>query len=192
MVGDLAEARLERAEGLESSVDEIRAEARHLLRPRHDRAARGQTGGSAPERGVSLSHGRRVLGRDVRPRRLKPHKHSVEVRASRRRPALDDRETVGREDERLDLAAKLLGRREPRAVQRPALRGGRRERDADVERRLTAPTGKRDSRSRRAEADQLRVDARARREPLRSDVQGLEQVRLARAVRADDEHDARS
>ena len=40
-----------------------------------------------------------------------------------------------------------------------------------------------------AEADQLRVGARARREPLRADVQRLEQVRLAGAVRAHGENE---
>ena len=47
---------------------------------------------------------------------------AVEVRAPRSGTALDDREPVRREDERLDLAAKLLGGGEPRAVQRAALR----------------------------------------------------------------------
>jgi hypothetical protein len=41
-----------------------------------------------------------------------------------------------------------------------------------------------------AEPDELRVGARPWREPLRPDVQRLEQVRLARAVRAHDEHEA--
>ena len=43
-----------------------------------------------------------------------------------------------------------------------------------------------------AEADQLAVRTRARREALRADVQRLEQVRLAGAVLAHDEHDAGS
>ena len=60
-----------------------------------------------------------------------------------------------------------------------------------VERRVTSPADEPDARGRRAEADQLRVDPRARREPLRADVQRLEQVRLAGAVRADDEDDPR-
>jgi hypothetical protein len=47
-----------------------------------------------------------------------------------------------------------------------------------------------DARSGLAEADQLRVVARARREALRRDVQCLEQVRLAGAVPADNENDA--
>ena len=49
----------------------------------------------------------------------------------------------------------------------------------------------RDARAALAEADQLPVRARPRREALRADVQRLEQVRLARAVLPDDEHDAR-
>ena len=48
-----------------------------------------------------------------------------------------------------------------------------------------------DARGRLAEADQLRVLARARREALRHHVQRLEQVRLADAVAADDEDDSR-
>ena len=49
--------------------------------------------------------------------------------------------------------------------------------------------GERDAGGGLAEADQLRVLPRAWREALRRDVQRLEQVRLADAVRADDEHD---
>ena len=41
-----------------------------------------------------------------------------------------------------------------------------------------------------AEADQLRVAAGARREPLRADVERLEEVRLPGAVRAVKEHDS--
>jgi hypothetical protein len=40
-----------------------------------------------------------------------------------------------------------------------------------------------------AEADELRVAARARREALRAEVQRLEQIRLAGAVLANDEDD---
>jgi hypothetical protein len=43
----------------------------------------------------------------------------------------------------------------------------------------------------RPEADQLRVNARARREALRPDVQRFEQVRLADAVRSDREDETR-
>jgi hypothetical protein len=41
-----------------------------------------------------------------------------------------------------------------------------------------------------AEVDELALAPRPRRESLRADVQRLEQVRLPRAVRADDEDDA--
>jgi hypothetical protein len=42
-----------------------------------------------------------------------------------------------------------------------------------------------------AEADQLCIGASARREALRTDVQRLEQVRLAGAVRPNDENQSR-
>jgi hypothetical protein len=58
-----------------------------------------------------------------------------------------------------------------------------------LERRLRAAAGDDDARRLLAEADQLRVLARARREPLGADVQRLEQVRLADAVRPDREDD---
>src|SRR5207237_3786026 len=48
-----------------------------------------------------------------------------------------------------------------------------------------------DSGARLAEADQLRVRARPRREALGPDVQRLEQVRLPRTVRPHDEHEPR-
>jgi len=41
------------------------------------------------------------------------------------------------------------------------------------------------------EADELALGTRARREPLRAEVERLEQVRLADAVVADDEHEPR-
>ena len=44
---------------------------------------------------------------------------------------------------------------------------------------------------RRAEPDELLVGTRSRRKALGADMQRLEQVRLARAVRAGDEDDAR-
>jgi hypothetical protein len=47
------------------------------------------------------------------------------------------------------------------------------------------------SRGRCAETDQLRIRPRSRREALRRDVQRLEQVRLADAVRPDRQQEAR-
>src|SRR5262249_54714682 len=46
-----------------------------------------------------------------------------------------------------------------------------------------------DPREALAEPDQVRVASCARREPLRRDMQRLEQVRLADAIRADGEHE---
>jgi hypothetical protein len=54
-----------------------------------------------------------------------------------------------------------------------------------------APATHGDPRRRLAETDELRVGARPRREPLRADVERLEQVRLADAVRADREDEPR-
>jgi len=54
-----------------------------------------------------------------------------------------------------------------------------------------AATAHGDARHRLAEADELRIGARPRREPLRADVQRLEQVRLADTVRADRENEPR-
>jgi hypothetical protein len=60
-----------------------------------------------------------------------------------------------------------------------------------LERGLTPRAVERDRRRLVAEADQVAVGPRSRREALRADVQRLEQVRLAGAVLADDEYDAR-
>jgi hypothetical protein len=63
------------------------------------------------------------------------------------------------------------------------------QRQRRLERRLRTTAGDDDPRSLLPEADQLRVLPCPRREPLRADVQRLEQVRFADAVRADREDD---
>jgi hypothetical protein len=63
------------------------------------------------------------------------------------------------------------------------------QRQRHVERRSRAPAGDDDPRRLLAEADQLRVLASPRGEPLCADMQRLEQVRLAGAVRPDREND---
>ena len=64
--------------------------------------------------------------------------------------------------------------------------------DVGLERALAEPSRAAATRAASAlEADQLRVAAGARREALRADVQRLEEVRLAGAVRAVEEDDAR-
>jgi hypothetical protein len=63
------------------------------------------------------------------------------------------------------------------------------QRQRHLERRFRTPAGNDDSRGPFAEADQLRILPCSRREPLRPDVQRLEQVRLADAVRPDRQDD---
>ena len=94
-----------------------RAERRDLLRPRRDRLAGRGADRDAPQRRVPLPDRGRVLERQRRPARQQPAERAVEVRAARRGAALDDGEAVGREDERRDLGAELLGRAQRRAVQ---------------------------------------------------------------------------
>ena len=146
----------------------------------------------AAERGVALRERGAVRGRQARARRQQAAQRAVDVRAAYGGAALDDREPVGREDERRDLRPQLLGRAQRRAVHGCALRRTGAERDLELDRdRRRAPTAQRHPGGALAEADQLRVGARARREALRADVQRLEQVRLAGAVRPDDEHEPR-
>jgi len=116
---------------------------------------------------------------------------AVEVRAPRGRAAFDDDQAVWREDDRGDLAAELLGRPQLRSVQARPLRGAGVQDDVEVERRAAPFASQGDSRAFTAEANQARVGAGARREALRADMQRLEQVRLAGAVRADDENETR-
>jgi class 3 adenylate cyclase len=65
------------------------------------------------------------------------------------------------------------------------------QRDLEVDRCDSTLTPKRDPRRVLAESDHLRIRARARRETLRADVERLQQVRLARAVRADGQDETR-
>ena len=146
----------------------------------------------AAQRGVSLRERREVVLRHAGARGEEPAEHAVEVRAARGRPALDDGQPVGGEDERRDLAAQRLGGREPGAVQARLLRLALAKRHARARAaRRSRVAADHDAAGRLAEADQLRVLPRARREALRRDVQRLEQVRLADAVSPDDEHDPR-
>ena len=156
-----------------------------------ERVARREAELDAPERGVSLRERREVVLRHAGARRAEPAEHAVEVRAAGGRPALDDGQPVGREDERRDLASQRLGRRQPsrRSAAPPSPGPAAASREISTASRRACRRRRRAPR-RLAEADQLRVLARARREALRRDVQRLEQVRLADAVRPDDEHDA--
>ena len=192
LAGPLGEARLQRGDRLVPAGDELGAERAHLLVPGRERLARGDALRDPPQRGVPLPDRGAVLGREAGPARREPAEHAVEVRPARRGAALDDHQPVGREDERRHLAAQLLGRAQPRAVQRRPL-AARRARASPRARAATPPrdAAQRDPRRVAPEADQLRVGARPRREALRADVQRLEQVRLAGAVRPDHEHEPR-
>jgi hypothetical protein len=85
----------------------------------------------------------------------------------------------------------LLGRAELRAVQLGPLGLTGLEDDLELERNGATLAPKADATGRGAEADELRVRPRARREALRPDVQGLEQVRLSRSVGPDGEYEPR-
>ena len=123
-------------ERLAARGDQLRAELGDLLRPRRNRVARREAGRDAAERGVPLRDRGAVLRRQPRARREQPPERAVEVRAAHRGPALDDREPVGREDERRDLARAAAPPRA--AARRSASRAcprRRRERDVELERR---------------------------------------------------------
>ena len=77
--------------------------------------------------GVPLADRGGVVERHVRAGRVEPAERAVDVGAPRGRPALDDDEAVGGEDERRELAAELLGRAEHGAVEAGALGLGRAE-----------------------------------------------------------------
>ena len=186
----LRELRGERVERCAARCDEVGPERGDLLGPRCERCAIGLPELHTPQRGVPLGERREILLGDVGPGREEPSESAVEVRTPRSRAALDDGQPVGREHERRDLAAQRLGRREARAVQPRLLRLALTQRHRDRHGRRHPPSLDLHAARRLAEADQLRIVSRARREALRRDVQRLEQVRLAGTVTADDEHDA--
>ena len=145
----------------------------------------------ASQGGVALADRGGVVDRHVRAGRIEPAERAVDVRAAGGRPALDDDEAVGGEDERGELAPQLLGGAEHGAVEAGPLGLGRAEGDGDGHRHRPAAARQLDAAGGRALADQLHVGARAGREALRADVQRLEEVRLAGAVRPRDENEPR-
>ena len=138
-----------------------------------------------------MRHGRAVLGRHAGPGGKESSERAVEVRPSRSRPSLDHDEAVGREDERRDLGAELLGRAERSAVQPRLLRVAGPQGDLDLQLRAPARTRQLDSRGLPTEPDELPVVTTTRRKALRADVQRLEQVRLAGTVPADGQDEPR-
>src|SRR5204863_9604767 len=89
------------------------------------------------------------------------------------------------EHQRRNLGTQLLRCAQRRAVDLSLLRSANLDRQLELERRAAACPLQCDSPRAFSESDELRVRARARRKPLRADVQRLEQVRLAGAVLAD-------
>ena len=170
----------------------MRAEIRHLRRPGREHVRPGEPQRDAAKGRVALPDRGGVVDREVRAGRVEPAERAVDVGPPGGRAPLDDDEPVGGEDERRELAAELLRRAERGAVEtRPlAARSALRTTETVTG---TAPLRPASSIAggRRAVPDQLRVRARARREALRADVERLEQVRLAGAVRAGDEDEPR-
>ena len=84
-----------------------------------------------------------------------------------------------------DRRAQLLGRSQRRAVEPSALPFSLAHRHLELQPDLAAAAGHRGACALCTEPHDLRVGAGPRREALRREVHGLEQVRLAHAVRAD-------
>ena len=158
-------------EHFQPGAHERRAQLGDALGPRLERIARRVASGRAAQRRVALRNGRAVLRRQRGASRRKPAENTVEVRAPRSRRALHDAEPVGREDERRRLRAELLGRAQRGAVQPSrACRRPTRPSTSISTGTVAATAPNRGSRALLAEADQLRVVARPRREALRPDV----------------------
>ena len=100
-------------------------------------------------------------------------------------------DAVGRKDERRNLAAELLGGAQRSTVQLRPLPLAGPQRHLQLETRPAALAMQHDASGVLAEPEELCVRPRAWREPLRPDVQRLEQVRLAGAVRPDDQDEPR-
>ena len=166
-----------------AGLDELGRERHHLARPGLERRRVGDAGGDAAERGVALPERGPVGSGEVGPGRQRADEGPVEVRATRSRAALHDREPVGREHERVDARAELLRRGDGGAVHADALGLAHREPHLGLDGHVSAPAGDAREPFRRALADELHVLPGPEREPLGRDVHGLEQVRLPRPVR---------
>jgi hypothetical protein len=137
-----------------------------------------------------LPNGRGILDRERRAAGEETPDRPVEVGTAGGGTSLYDREPVGREDERRDLAAQLLGRAQLRPVQLRPLSVLELERHLDRSRTAAEVALERDPRPGGAQPDELLVGARSGGEALRPHVQRLEQVRLAGPVRTGHEHES--
>jgi hypothetical protein len=114
--GALGEAGREQAQHFPACVDERAAEGRDAFRPRLECVTRRDSELHTAQRCVALRERGGVLLRRRCPSRQQACECAIEVRTPRRRPAFHDRQPVGCEDERVELAPQQLGRRQPRAV----------------------------------------------------------------------------
>src|SRR5262249_29474097 len=115
---------------------------------------------------------------------------TVEIRTPRSRWALDHAKPVGRENERRNKRSQLLRRPQRCPVQAGSLALSPPYRHLELEPHLATPACGRRTSALRAEAHNRRIGASAWRDPLGGEMDGLEQVRLAHAVRTHDEHES--
>ena len=106
LIRALFEQRGECLERQPAGDHELGRENRCSLGPRLEGRAVREAELNATERSVSLGEGREVVLRDRPSGGKQPRNDTVEVGTPGRRSPFDDREPVGREDERRELAAK--------------------------------------------------------------------------------------
>jgi hypothetical protein len=174
-----------------STVEGV-SKVRDLIRPGLDRLARRFAAANTPERRVPLRKRACVLGRKLGTRRIEAAEHSIEVRPPNDRATLDDSEAIRRECKCSEADAQLVPARQKGAVQLDPLWRGGGDVDLGLERRACFLSRQADPCGRLPEAHKPWLRARARRKPLRSDMERLEQVRLPDPVRARHEHYTRN
>ena len=132
----LGEVRLQRRQRSRASRPRARRRKRlDLLVPGRKCLPCREDPGRLAERRVSLTDRRTVLGREPRASTARAvPMHAVEVRPPSGRPALDDHQAVGREDERRHLTAQLLGCAQTCAVQGRPLPAADLQRHLEIER----------------------------------------------------------
>ncbi len=147
--------------------------------------------GRTPQRCVPLRDGLRVLGRERRTRWKQPADHAVDVRAADGGPGLHHREAVRREDKRGRGRSDTFQRLGYGSVDPCPLSFAWPKRDFQSD--LSAVTATRSPyvEAFRAMPHEIRILPGSGREALRGNVQRLEKVRLAGAVRPGREHEPR-
>ena len=144
-------------------------------------------GAQPREQGVALGERLRVRAARRRARRPQRGDEGVEVRAAQRGRALHELEAVGQEDAHKRAHRRVEQALDRRAVDLQALGLPRREADAQLVLAVAVAPADLHARGARVEAHDLALVRRPARAPGAAEVQGLEEVRLARAVRAVDD-----